>query len=215
MDCVDCHGNLEQVSQNSQPWLNEPRCDNAACHGSDYQQDQALYRLSTEHGGIYCAACHDSPHAIAPSNQPNDAIKFVALQGHAGTLENCTVCHLTQPSGPGPHGATVSLPRMYVGDIRIVSRLLPDATYRLQSKVPVYDEQGNPLEGATVTAEWELPGGRTKGMDALTRRNGIASFALRARREGVYTLRVLNVQLAGYEYDPTLNIETSESLSVP
>ncbi|MCA9928426.1 MAG: hypothetical protein KC419_08115 [Anaerolineales bacterium] len=103
MDCVDCHGNLANVANNPSPWLNEPRCDNAACHGSAYQQDQALYRLSKEHGGLYCAACHDSPHAIAPSREPNDAIKFIDLQGYNDTLEVCTVCHLTQPTAGGPH----------------------------------------------------------------------------------------------------------------
>jgi hypothetical protein len=106
MDCIDCHGNMEQVSQNPNPWFNEPRCDNAACHGSAYQQDQALYRMSKEHGGVYCEACHDSTHAIAPSNQTNDAIKFVAWQGHAGPLDTCTVCHTVQPTGAGPHGIT-------------------------------------------------------------------------------------------------------------
>ena len=106
MDCLDCHQSMETVSQNPQPWLNEPRCDNAACHGSAYQQDQALYRLSKGHGNLYCAACHDSPHAIAPSREANDGIKFIALQGYNDTLEVCTVCHLTEPGG-GIHGGTL------------------------------------------------------------------------------------------------------------
>lgn len=104
MDCVDCHGGMSQVAQNSDPWLNEPRCDNTACHGSSYQQDQALYRMSKDHGGLYCAACHDSPHAIAPSAQANDQIKFLALQGYSGTLQECAVCHTTAPTAAGPHG---------------------------------------------------------------------------------------------------------------
>lgn len=104
MDCIDCHGSMQTVSQNPNPWLNEPRCDNSACHGSSYQQDQALYRMSKEHGGVYCEGCHDSTHAIAPSSQPNDGLKFIALQGHTGTLDTCTVCHATQPVGAGPHG---------------------------------------------------------------------------------------------------------------
>ncbi len=105
MDCMDCHGGMEDVSKNPNPWLNEPRCDNAACHGSKYQQDQPLYRMSKEHGGVYCEGCHDSTHAIAASAEPNDAIKFIAWQGHAGTLDTCTVCHASQPSGSGPHGS--------------------------------------------------------------------------------------------------------------
>lgn len=105
MECVDCHGPLQTVAENPQPWLNEPRCDNEACHGGGaYDQNSALYRASTGHGGVYCAACHDSPHAIAPSNQANDGIKFIELQGHDGPLDTCTVCHATQPDGPGPHG---------------------------------------------------------------------------------------------------------------
>jgi hypothetical protein len=103
MDCHDCHGGMQTVSQNPNPWLVEPRCDNAACHGAVYQQDQALYRMSKEHGGVYCEGCHDSTHAIAPSREANDAIKFIAWQGHAGTLDKCTVCHLTQPTENGPH----------------------------------------------------------------------------------------------------------------
>jgi hypothetical protein len=105
MNCIDCHGGMLQVSQNTNPWLNEPRCD--TCHTPtatmQFNQDQALYRFSTGHGGIYCEACHDSTHAIATSRESNDAIKFVQLQGHNGTLTDCTVCHLTQPVRPGPH----------------------------------------------------------------------------------------------------------------
>jgi hypothetical protein len=104
LECIDCHGDLETVSKNPNPWLQEPRCDSPDCHGSTIQQDQALYRKSKEHGGVYCEGCHDSTHAIAPSNQRNDAIKFIALQGHKGTLTTCTVCHATQPTEAGPHG---------------------------------------------------------------------------------------------------------------
>jgi hypothetical protein len=104
MDCVSCHGNMSTVSQNSSPWLNEPRCDSAQCHGSQYAQDKPLFRMSKGHAGIYCEGCHDSTHAIAPSREPNDAIKFVSLQGKTGTLRDCRVCHTVRPSGAGPHG---------------------------------------------------------------------------------------------------------------
>lgn len=104
MNCTNCHGSMEQVAQNVSPWLNEPRCD--GCHTAPaYAQNQVLYRMSSGHGGVYCEGCHDSTHAIAPSTQLNDALKFVAWQGHAGTLDTCTVCHATQPTGAGPHGA--------------------------------------------------------------------------------------------------------------
>ena len=105
MNCLDCHGDMHNVSENPDPWLNEPRCDNAGCHGAGYPLTQPLYRMSKGHANIYCAACHDSPHAIAPSREPNDAVKFVNLQGHGGTLRQCTVCHATQPIHRFQHNA--------------------------------------------------------------------------------------------------------------
>lgn len=113
MDCIDCHGDMAQVAVNPNPWLNEPRCDDPGCHDSGaYDQDQPLFRMSQEHGGIYCEGCHDSTHAIAPSREPNDAIKFLALQGvnkAIGADDHCTVCHSTTPADPGPHGISVPL----------------------------------------------------------------------------------------------------------
>jgi mono/diheme cytochrome c family protein len=47
-----------------------------------------------------CEACHDSTHALAKSREPNDGIKFVALQGDATYLKKCSVCHgLDSPGG--------------------------------------------------------------------------------------------------------------------
>jgi hypothetical protein len=106
--CITCHGTMQQVSQNPTPWLKEPRCD--TCHNNgNFNQNQALYRMSSGHGGLYCEACHDSTHAIAPSTLPNkDGLKFFQLQGHNGPLDMCTVCHATAPTGAGPHGILAS-----------------------------------------------------------------------------------------------------------
>ena len=108
MTCISCHGGMSTVKTNPNPWLNEPRCD--TCHNTgQYNQNHALYRFSTEHGGLYCEACHDSTHAVAPSREANDAIKFIALQGKNGPIDQCEVCHTTVPSsGAGPHGMPVS-----------------------------------------------------------------------------------------------------------
>ncbi len=104
MNCTNCHGDITVVAQNENPWLIEPKCSNEGCHGSGYDTTEALYRQSAGHGGIYCEACHDSTHAIAPSREANDAIKFIELQGHAGSLSECTVCHATMPTDRFVHG---------------------------------------------------------------------------------------------------------------
>jgi nitrate/TMAO reductase-like tetraheme cytochrome c subunit len=103
LNCTNCHGTMEVVAQNTQPWLVEPKCSNANCHGAGYDTSLPLYRESQGHGGIYCEGCHDSTHAIAPSREYNDTIKFLQLQGHSGTLRECTVCHATKPTAAFKH----------------------------------------------------------------------------------------------------------------
>ncbi len=107
VSCVTCHGTMSEVAQNPSPWLNEPRCDSALCHGSGYELDNPLYRESKGHNGIYCAGCHDSPHVIAKSRQYNDSIKFTIEQGTTGTLKKCTTCHLTKPTDAFVHKMVV------------------------------------------------------------------------------------------------------------
>jgi len=108
MVCQDCHGTMLQVARSielgREPWLEEPRC--GSCHGFNYEEEpNTLYRNSNNgHGGLYCPVCHNSPHAILPSREERDNRQMVAVQGHAGTLRDCTVCHGIVPSGPGPHG---------------------------------------------------------------------------------------------------------------
>jgi len=102
--CIDCHGGTAQVADPARrPWIDLPRCE--TCHGAQYAENpDTLYRNSIGHGGLYCEACHGSPHAIVPSTQPNDNIQNIALQGHAGALDDCSLCHAQAPAGPGPHG---------------------------------------------------------------------------------------------------------------
>ena len=105
--CTDCHGSLSNVAstikQGRRPWLDEPKC--ASCHDATHAENSGkLYRNSTGHGGLYCTACHNSPHAIVPSVEPRDNIQAIRLQGAAKPLKNCLICHATAPTGSGPHG---------------------------------------------------------------------------------------------------------------
>ena len=64
-----------------------------------------LYRKSKGHGGISCEGCHGSTHAIWAANA-NDNVAATELQGHAGTIAECSACHQSPPSNGlgGPHG---------------------------------------------------------------------------------------------------------------
>ncbi|MGA9572539.1 MAG: PKD domain-containing protein [Lysobacterales bacterium] len=119
-----------------EPWASEPKC--SACHsghGNDpvgnlaydpndpsatplelassrfAENPGTLYRNSLDnHAGIACEGCHGSPHAIWPNRDPNanDNVPAIQLQGHAGVIRECTVCHESNsfPYGTlnGPHG---------------------------------------------------------------------------------------------------------------
>jgi len=106
--CQDCHGSVSQVasSQNSgrRPWIDEPSCGQTGCHTAKYVEETGkLYRNSKGHKGIYCSACHGSPHAIVPTVVVNDNMQNMKLQGFVGKLKKCSVCHGYIPSGKGPH----------------------------------------------------------------------------------------------------------------
>ena len=110
VNCTNCHGTIADVADvNREPWLQEPVCGATACHGPAFMPDKPLYRESRGHGGIYCAGCHDSPHAITPSREFSDGIKFIQLQGHTGSLSDCTVCHLTKPADMFHHANQVTV----------------------------------------------------------------------------------------------------------
>lgn len=66
----------------------------------------SLYRFSRGHGGLQCEACHGSTHAVFPTPIVNDNVQSTNLQGHSGTLSECSTCHATVPTtaNGGPHG---------------------------------------------------------------------------------------------------------------
>ena len=97
-NCTSCHGNLAKVGSSIAkdgriPWVNEPAC--ATCHTGVAQVDTGttLYRHANGHGGVYCAACHGSPHAMIPSEQPKDEYQALQYQSVAVPIGSCAVCH--------------------------------------------------------------------------------------------------------------------------
>ena len=74
-----------------------------------FAESESLYRLSKGHGGVMCEGCHGSTHAIFPNpiDAANDNVAAKQLQGHAGTVIECTTCHESGSLGvtlDGPHG---------------------------------------------------------------------------------------------------------------
>lgn len=98
-NCTNCHGTLAQVGSSIAagrvPWVNEPNC--SQCHGGttipEVDTGTTLYRYAKGHGGMSCAACHGSPHAMVPSREPSDNYQAISYQGKAVTIGSCAACH--------------------------------------------------------------------------------------------------------------------------
>ncbi len=103
--CEDCHGSMAEVGDPArQPWADEPRC--GGCHvraGFEFEQPGKLFRQSKGHHGIECAVCHGSPHAITPTVNPQDNVQALMIQGHAGPVNKCAVCHIQTPEDGFDH----------------------------------------------------------------------------------------------------------------
>jgi len=118
--CVSCHGTMATVAasiqKGRQPWLQEPKC--GTCHDAKHAENaNTLYRNSVLvnapviSGGLmdnklYCAACHNSPHAELTTknviSNVNGVLKILnaadssipkKFQGDNYWIWNCTVCH--------------------------------------------------------------------------------------------------------------------------
>lgn len=100
-NCETCHGTLQQLAAGLDsgriPWVQEPAC--TKCHDKGFSTGQVLYKNSTGHGGVYCEACHNSTHAWWPSKNALDNVQPIKLQGHAGPIGSCSVCHTNKPNG--------------------------------------------------------------------------------------------------------------------
>lgn len=132
MDCQSCHGTMAQVGNVARTgWFNEPNCQ--SCHHDSKRElvgvdanglpkvwtdarfatnantpaaGISLFRFSSGHGSLQCEACHGATHAEYPSSHTQDNALSMDLQGHTGTVAECTACHTTVPNtaAGGPHG---------------------------------------------------------------------------------------------------------------
>ncbi len=136
MQCQSCHGDMHAVGDTTREgWLHEPNCQACHytdANGNPVRETSAvlangtlraavnskfatmpntpaqglsLYRFSKGHGNLQCEACHGSTHAIYPAHTA-DNLLAEGIQGHAGTIGECTACHTTVPNTVtgGPHG---------------------------------------------------------------------------------------------------------------
>jgi hypothetical protein len=95
---VNCHGTMATLAASitsgaKTPWLTEPKCANCHTAVAEVDTGSVLYRNAIGHGGVYCAGCHGSPHAMVPSGQASDNYQALQYQSGAKSIGSCGVCH--------------------------------------------------------------------------------------------------------------------------
>ena len=122
-----------------------------------------LFRFSKEHG-LQCEACHGATHAEYPSSHTNDNLQSIALQGYAGTVRECTVCHATPPltMNGGPHGMhTIGAAWVDKHGDMVESSGAAQCAYCHGS-----DYRGGPLAQVKVARTYAVDDGRTRSYTA-------------------------------------------------
>ncbi|HMK55225.1 MAG TPA: hypothetical protein VK448_01150 [Dissulfurispiraceae bacterium] len=134
LQCQSCHGSMSKVgTPGRKGWVDLPKCQN--CHywsdttnsyvrdtsvfdvegnfrqaASIFTTETKLYKVAAGaggHGNMQCEACHGSTHAEYTTSEANDNVQSSLIQGHPGTIVECSACHaltLTVTSNGGPHG---------------------------------------------------------------------------------------------------------------
>ncbi len=118
------NGETKEGINPRRPWMNEPDCLN--CH-KNFQKPvgrdafntwtpgpDALFRNRKDDSGLLCSACHGSPHAIYPTNNPYSkdldnvqALQYQGVAGTIGTQGHCEVCHTAEVTQAGHHPNTL------------------------------------------------------------------------------------------------------------
>jgi PKD repeat protein len=104
--------------------------------------------------------------------------------------------------------------KVYVGNIAMKGTTSRNGTRSASAEVTVRDTSGKAVSGAVVSGSWS---GAVSGTAAVTtNRKGVAAFkSPTTKSPGTFYFSVNAVTVSGYVYDVGLNVETSDSITLP
>ena len=82
----------------------------------------------------------------------------------------------------------------------------------------IVDETGAKVKGVDVTGDWTLNGAPLNTVTKGTNKNGqvrLESDKVPAQSGDIFTITVTGVAKAGFTYDPTQNVKTTDSVTLP
>lgn len=144
---------------------------------------------------------------------PTASTTYTTAGSYTATLQ------VTDNSGlTASRSVTITVnPQVVVVPMRVANIAMTLATQRngnarATAVVTVRDGSGNLVPGASVSGRWS--GVVSGNVSAVSASNGNASFTSQnTRAAGTFSFTVTGITLAGYQYQPSLNTETSDSIS--
>lgn len=107
---------------------------------------------------------------------------------------------------------TAVLMPLRVADINMSLRVLNSSWTRATARVMVRNGNGQPVVGATVSGIWR--GVVAGSASVISGGDGVASFSSgKSRALGSFIFTVIGITLAGHQYLPALNTETSDAIT--
>lgn len=108
--------------------------------------------------------------------------------------------------------APVTVLAMHIEDIALSLRVHKNGQAEAVASVTVRDANGNAVPGATVSGTWS--GVVNSSTSAMTGSSGVATMKTqRTRAQGSFTFTVTAISLAGYQYVPASNKESTATVS--
>ncbi|MCJ7692891.1 MAG: right-handed parallel beta-helix repeat-containing protein [Sedimentisphaerales bacterium] len=108
-------------------------------------------------------------------------------------------------------------PTVYVYDIGMGYRYT--GFYYTQATVWIKDINGADIQGAVITAEWQIPKRNGYTISVATASTGsdgtVMMESAACKVDGTVYFTITDVSASGYTYDPALNNETADSITYP
>jgi fibronectin type 3 domain-containing protein len=172
--------------------------------------DAAKYNIYREDGEVFVTSSTSySDTGLSALTQYSYTVSAVDLAGNEGTLSDPATATTQNAPAQELHVQSISM-SSGIKKTGAVTNVWGIAT------VTIVDASNNPVSGVTVTGTWSGAAGDTDS--GTTNSIGQVTFTSNQVRKTssplTFTLTVTNVALNGWTYNPTLNTENSDSITI-
>jgi carboxypeptidase T len=103
---------------------------------------------------------------------------------------------------------------MHVAGIKLVYRTVARG-FIVSSAIKIVNQNSQVVPSAVVTGQWTLPNGSVRNTQGTSAANGVAILKTVSALTGPFQICVTDVVKSGYTYDPSQNVITCKTITIP